>query len=225
MSIKVITVTTNKEATQPLINSLVRNGWDYECIYTPEWKGFGSKLIFTYNYLKEHPEVKEFIFCDAFDVVALGNPDEFRKKMTGFGDIGALISSEKGLWPPYLHPFERLYCHHPLDSKFIYPNSGLYYAKSRLFKHWMEFYPPTQETDDQFWFNMVYLKNNTNLLDEVHLNFAQHIFNSHSFIEEYEYSFDETRVYIGDNKSWVHSPIFVHGNGRSDMSKVYNLLK
>ena len=63
---KIITVCHDLQYAQPLIRSLVRNRVDYVAIEAP-WQGFGTKLIRTYEYLKQHPEVESFVFCDAFD--------------------------------------------------------------------------------------------------------------------------------------------------------------
>jgi hypothetical protein len=46
------------------------------------------------------------------------------------------------------------------------------------------------------------------------------LFNSHSFIKEGEYEYRDNRVFINGEK-----PVFIHGNGKSDMTKVLELLK
>jgi hypothetical protein len=60
--IKLITVTSHPEHATVLIESAKRHGWDIEVVHA-EWKGFGTKLIETYNYLKSHPEVERVCFC------------------------------------------------------------------------------------------------------------------------------------------------------------------
>ena len=61
MRIKVLTVSDNMDATIPLINSLNKNNWDYHVIDTP-FRGFGTKLISVYKYLKSNPDIKELYF-------------------------------------------------------------------------------------------------------------------------------------------------------------------
>ena len=56
-----------------LIASSDKFGWNLEVIVA-EWRGFGTKLIETYNYLKKNPRITEFIFLDAYDVVAFSSP-------------------------------------------------------------------------------------------------------------------------------------------------------
>lgn len=207
--LKVITVTTDIKATGRLIKSLDKNGWEYEVIFT-EWKGFGTKLIKTYEYLKANPEVDRFIFCDAFDVVAMGTPAEFEE---GIGTYDMLVSAERGLWPPYLQPFKAQYVQ--FEHGFNYPNSGLYYAKSKYFIWLFEKYAPFYEIDDQYWINMCYI-----LEHHVGMDYDQEILNSHSFIKENEYTYENGRIQILGNE-----PVFIHSNSRSVDEKLEALLK
>lgn len=224
-NIPIITVCSHPEHATGLINSAKKYGWDLEVIKC-DWKGFGTKLIETYNYLKAHPEVEQFVFADAFDVVVLGTPDEFENKIYHLYSYGLILSTERGLWPPILHPFKNKYGYaHPSYNGFLYPNSGLYFCKSDDFKHMIETYPPFNEIDDQYWMNMVYLfeqeaGDNANV--SIGLDHFQSIFNSHSFIAngEYTYHQDTKRIEIMGN-----FPIFVHQNGKTVDEKLNQMLE
>lgn len=211
--LKVISVCHDKTHAAPLIYSLDKHGWDFEIIETP-WKGFGTKIIETYNYLKAHPEVDEFVFVDAFDVVALGGPEEFKEKVYNMPTraMDILFSAEKALWPPILNPFKKRYP--PCENGNSYINSGLYYASSSMFITLMDRFPPSCETDDQYWANMLYLMGFA-----VNIDYNQNVFNSYSFIQDGEYTYNNGRVQVNGNE-----PIFIHGNGKSDMSKIYELI-
>lgn len=211
MSIKVITVTNSPQHAMPLIRSLVANKWDYVLIEA-EWKGFGTKLIETYHFLKANPDVTEFIFCDAFDVLCFGDLEEFQEKMDGC-DYPMLVSAERGLWPPTLIPFRCLYQNY--EHGFNYPNSGLYYAKSAYFIRLFEKYPPPHEIDDQFWLNVC-----CKCEEDIYIDHEQRFFNSHSFIREGEYGYENGRIQILGEES-----IFVHKNGRTIDEKLDNLVK
>lgn len=213
--LKVITVTSSPEHAVPLVKSLIKHGWSFHVIEC-EWKGFGTKIIETYNYLKQHPEVTEFIFCDAFDVVVLGGEDEFRNKL--FITDTLLLSCERGLWPPNLIPFRAEYA--KLYHGFNYINSGLYYSKSEYFIELFEKYPPFYEVDDQHWLNLCFLLGSDNGLGYMRADYNQSIFNSHSFIGEGEYTYNNNRVQIFDSE-----PIFIHFNGRSVDEKFNELIK
>lgn len=214
--LKVLTVTNNIEATMPLINSLQKNEWDTQVLVV-EWKGFGTKLITVYEYLKANPEVTEFIFCDAFDVICLGKPAEFKEKI--YHNHGQIFcSAEKGLWPPTLHPFRIDYPTH--QHGFNYLNSGCYYGPSNIFISLMDDYMPLYETDDQFWMNIIYLMQNHATGERIRVDHSQSIFNSHSFISDGEYGYENGRVQINGNE-----PLFIHFNGRSVDEKFNELIK
>lgn len=209
--LKVITVTDNPPAAQQLINSLNKHGWDYVLINSP-WRGFGTKLIETYNYLKCHPDVDRFIFCDAHDVVVLGTPDEFESKLLNVGKI--IISAEKGCWP--IVEWEKYYID-KFEHGFNYLNSGLYYAPRTLFIKLFEIYPPQYYTDDQEWFTNLFLFNV--YADFIVLDNDQILFNSHSFIAENEYNYENCRIKICGNQS-----VFVHSNGKTVDEKLNKML-
>ncbi len=222
--LKVISVTSQPERAERLVKSLKKNGWDYELIVC-QWKGFGTKLIETYNYLKEHPEVAEFVFCDAHDVVVLGTPEEFKEKMNKYYSLKCfVISAERGLWPPMLTPFKEFYCQDNRFDRFVYPNSGLYYCPSNVFIELFEKYPPFHQIDDQYWINTIYLLNNLVDVEGViypELDFIQCIFNSHSFISEGEYTYANGR---STHNTLGTSAVFLHGNGGGLPKEVYDLI-
>lgn len=214
--LKIITVCSDLSHTDVLTNTATKNGWDLVKIKC-EWRGFGTKLIETYKYLKDNPEVTEFVFCDAYDVVVMGTPEEFLSKL-GVKKDRIYCSAEKGLWPPILIPFRKEY---RICCDFKYINSGLYYAPSKLFIEYFEKYPPFNEIDDQLWFNLCWLLlPKTIFASAIGIDFKQSVFNSHSFIAENEYTYENNRVQILGNQ-----PIFIHFNGRSVDAKFNELIK
>jgi hypothetical protein len=218
MSIKLITVCSHPEHAGVLIRSAEKNVWDLVVIEVNPWKGFGTKLIETYNYLKANPEVDRFVFVDAFDVLILGTPDEFETKLGILSDK-FVCSAERGLWPPVLHPYRAKYFSH--THGFNYINSGCYYCPSDRFIGIMEKYPIPYDYDDQLWLNLAWL-----LLDKNHfeaplfIDCSQQLFNSHSFISEGEYGYENGRVQILGNE-----PVFVHSNGRTVDTQLDELIK
>lgn len=209
MHIPIITVYSDPAPAQRLIQSATKRGWTVIPIQV-EWKGFGTKLISVYNYLKEHPEVEQFVFCDAYDVYVFGTPEEFEYKFPA--EIDMLVSSEKGLWPPYLHPFRSNYPN--FEHGFNYINSGCYFAESWYFKYLIETYPPTHETDDQFWLNVCSF-----LEKRIEADYEQKIFNSHSFVNDGEYGYKNGRIQILGNES-----IFCHTNGKTFDEKLEKVI-
>ena len=209
-NIKLITVSSHPDLANGLLNSAHSKGWETHLIRV-DWKGFGTKLLATYNFLLENPLVEHFVFADAHDVIVLGTPEEFESKLP---DTNVLLSAEKGLWPPSLLPFKSKYFQH--EHGFNYVNSGLYYMTSLVFKNLMDEFPPFNEIDDQLWLNLVWLLNDWIPME---IDTKQRLFNSHSFISEGEYGYENGRVQIMGNE-----PIFIHSNGKNFDEKFNQML-
>jgi len=209
---KLITVVTdlNREGLTFLIDSSQKQGWDIEIIIT-EWRGFGTKLIETYNYLKRNRDVKEFIFVDAYDVITSGSPKELEEKIVEREKM--LISVEKGCWPQ-----SDLADQYPkVDTDWKYINSGSYFSPSKLFMDMIEANPPLYIDDDQLWLTNEFLHEQRNKV----LDYKCEVFQSYSFIAEDDFGYDNKRVL---NLKTLTTPIFLHGNGKTDMTKVIELL-
>ena len=149
----VITTTSSLPNCKRLIRSLVATGHEYHIIQH-EWTGFLDKLHHTYKYLKANPNVKHFIYTDAWDTVALLPP---RKPIDGL-----ILSSECACYP---HP-EKAELYPETDSPFKYVNGGGFAGESIRFIELYESHPPTDEVNDQVWLTDRYLANtNTIKLD------------------------------------------------------------
>lgn len=210
--LKVITVTNNLERTQPLIRSLEKFNWPSQVLLV-DWKGFGTKLITLYEYLVANPDVDRFIFVDAHDVLVLGTPEEFEEKLTNKDQI--LFNAERGCWPPPVQQFEHLYAKN--KGGWDYLNSGVYYGQSDLYIKIFEATPPRFETDDQWIWSMIYLFGN----HPVSLDNGCEVFQCYSFIQPDDYEYANGRL---NNLKTRTTPIFIHGNGAGDMSKVKELV-
>lgn len=205
MSIPIITVATQPERTELLRKSAEKQGWELHIIQPDLWRGFGTKLIETYNYLKAHPEIESFVFCDAYDVVVLGSCEEFEEKLTE--PSRGLWSAERGCWPD--GSLESMY-KYKFEHGFNYLNSGLYYISSIAFIQIFEAFPPQYAEDDQLWFTTKFLNSGQDVDSYLRLDNEQSLFNSHSFIAEGEYTYNNNRVQLNGNE-----PIFIHFNGRT----------
>jgi hypothetical protein len=218
MNIKVLTVSDNISATLPLLNSLDKNKWDYHVIDTP-FRGFGTKLIKTYEYLKQNPQVTEFIFCDAFDVFCFGVSEEVEWEIKNYFELpktgGIIISGERGLWPPDMECNRDKYI--KTNGGFDFPNSGLYYATSSAFIKCFEAFPVNYHDDDQRWFHNVFLSG----IVDMWIDSESKIFQSYSFIEPDEYSYmDRPR-----NEKVGNMATFYHWNGQSMDTNLKELIE
>jgi hypothetical protein len=209
---KLLTVATDvsNKKLHDLMASADKFGWNLEVIVT-EWKGFGTKLIETYNHLKKNSQITEFIFVDAYDVIALSSPQEVIEKIKDRTKM--LISVEKNCWPN-----SELASQYPkTDSEWKYINSGSYYSPSKLFIDMIEANPPFYIDDDQLWLTNRFL-NNPN--DKV-LDYDCEVFQAYSFIADDDFGYKNKRLQNLKTKS---QPVLIHSNGKTDDTKVLDLL-
>jgi hypothetical protein len=209
---KLLTVATDvsNKKLYDLMTSADKFGWNLEIIVT-EWKGFGTKLIETYNYLQKNPQITEFIFVDAYDVIALSTPKEVIEKIKDRTKM--LISVEKNCWPK-----SELASQYPkTDSEWKYINSGSYYSPSKLFIDMIEANPPLYIDDDQLYFSLEWLKNQSIAL----LDYDCEVFQAYSFIADDDFGYENKRLQNLKTKS---QPVLIHSNGKTDDTKILDLL-
>jgi hypothetical protein len=209
---KLLTVATDiaNDKLFDLISSADKFGWNLEVIVT-EWKGFGTKLIETYNHLQKNPHITEFIFVDAYDVVALSSPQEVLEKIKDRTKM--LISVEKNCWPN-----SELASQYPkTNSEWKYINSGSYYSPSKLFIDMIESYPPLYIDDDQLYLTNEFLNNP----DDKVLDYDCEVFQAYSFIADDDFGYENKRLQNLKTKS---QPVLIHSNGRTDNTKILDLL-
>lgn len=209
---KLITVASHLEVKglDDLVRSAQKFGWDIEVIHVP-WRGFGTKLIETYNYFKQNPDVKELIFVDAYDVLILSTPKEVIEKIQDRSKM--LVSVEKACYPD--SDLASKYPETKYEWKYV--NSGTYYAPREVFMELFEKDKPEYATDDQRWMTKRFLENR----DKINLDYDCEVFQCYSFIADDDFAYYDQRVF---NLKTVSMPIFLHGNGKTNMDKVLELL-
>ena len=190
-----------------LEESLKRHGWEYVTI-VKEWKGFGTKIIGLYEHLVNSYD-DDFIYLDAYDNYCIASPQEFNYKHRGGN--GLIISSEKGCYPDtYKMGMFPVVKH---EWKFL--NSGQIYGNKEQFINVYNTNPPRFEDDDQRWYTDRYLA----MPDKIGLDYCN-IFQSVAFEVEGDFTLTYNRLY--NNKTHTF-PMFIHGNGKTDMTKFYQL--
>jgi hypothetical protein len=211
----IITVTNipNHPGVERLTKSAERFGWELYII-DAQWKGFGTKLIETHSFLINNPQIESFVFVDAHDVVVLGSPEEFNENLPFSPSI--VVSCEKACWP-----VAELAVAYPSNARgeWRYINSGLYYSDSDSFIKLFESSPPSYEDDDQEWFTRRYLGNNYDY--HIIRDFNCILFQSYSHIADDDFAYRDGRLI---NLKTNTSPIFIHGNGATDMTLINQLI-
>lgn len=222
-----LTTTSDLSKCTQLRRSLILNGWDFHFI-EHEWKGFGSKIIETYHYLKAHPDITHFFYTDAWDTVALGTMEEAISNLPEDKEI-ILFGAERACYP---HPdkADRYPAH---DSPWKYLNGGNWFASAAKFIEMVDSdYPNNLDINDQAYFT------DRLLAGWITLDYECKIFQTIAFCPESDFWFStgvesltfkpneiscRTITRIGNNVTNTF-PIFFHGNGHTPMPHIYALL-
>lgn len=207
-NIKFLTTTSDISKCYQLKRSLMHFGWDFHII-EHEWKGFGGKIIETYNYLKANPDITHFFYSDAWDTFVLGTMEEAIGKLASLEVI--FFGTEKACYP---HP-EKADKYPERNSPWKYLNGGVWFAPADLFCKMVESAFPANDVNDQAWFTDRFLEGYINL------NYSCDIFQTIAFTATEEVVADGERLL---NTILGTKPIFIHGNGHTPMDQVYDLL-
>lgn len=216
LKIKYITVLSdeNAEGYKRLKKSLDYFKWEFQPIKA-EWRGFGTKIIESYKYIKEYcMDYDLVVFGDAYDTVVLAEPEKIINRWEGFNLItketfGMILSAEKAAWP---HSQVSYYYDKVEGTPFQYVNSGTWIANPRFFVNMLEkFGLPSYEEDDQAYFTKLYLRKGEKygvILD----NFAE-IFLCTAHSNERSFTNLEKGLVRSNETKMV--PSIIHFNGRT----------
>ncbi len=212
----IITVTNNPNhpGVERLTKSAEKFGWELYVI-DAQWKGFGTKLIETYNFLINNPQIESFVFVDAHDVVVLSDPKHFNNILNYCQlESKIIVSCEKACWPD--SSLADKYSEYWSEWKYV--NSGLYYAPSDIFIKVFESSPPEYHEDDQLWLTNMFLNQSG---EDIKTDSHCMLFQSYSHIADDDFAYrDGLLINLKTNTA----PIFIHGNGRTDMTLIDQLL-
>lgn len=217
MKTKIVTVATRPDpGLDILIESMEKFGLDYVVLgQNQQWKGFGTKIILLAKYLaKISAEYTHVIFVDAYDVIFLSGIEEIEKHYVNNWSDKIVFSAELNCWPCA----ELADQYPPSDSLWRYLNSGSYIAPISRLLDLFKTYPPTYEMDDQLYFTKILLDQQCSML----LDTECILFQTTAFCYNNEYGAEQGRL-INNMKGT--KPVIIHGNGRTPMDKVYELLK
>ena len=212
MKCKLITTASNIDKTVMLQKSLKKYGWEYE-ILVHKWEGFGDKILKTYQYLKNNPDIDYFFYSDSYDTIVLDTMENTLNKIEDKDCI--LMSAERGCYP---HPEkESLYPKH--DSPWHFVNGGGWFCNSEIFKLAVETNPLQSYDVDQVWFTDLFLNNP----EFVKLDYNCDVFQTIAFCPESDFNIVgfEDAVY---NNITDTMPTFIHGNGHTPMTEYYKLI-
>ena len=218
-----------------LEDSLIKHGYDYEFFLYGFVFGEQYKVIKTF--VDEYKgDATHILYCDMFDNVALAPPSEVIAKFEAF-NCKMLISVEKACFPndsrdKYHRPDN--YPESTTDWKYINGGGCLFeiaYFKELCTKHPFN----TERMMDPDWLAELYLNNRDNIMLDTNCDIFQCL--AHSNRDEWEIEEIKNIAYIETinngyvvsgtnrirNKATQSLPIFLHGNGHTNMDWVYEL--
>lgn len=205
MRIKVLTVATQEtEGLKSLRKSALNQGMDLTVLGLGEtWKGFGMKVILTYEYLKALQGYTHFIFVDAYDTI-------FLHPITDY-EGGIIFSCEKHKWPDADAPYPES------DKVWPYLNSGSYIAPIKEYLKLIEAFPINYADDDQRYFTNLYLNGNS-----IQLDTSCKIFQSYAFNTPEDFTLTHNSLINNITKT---EPAVIHFNGKCSEAKIYAMIK
>lgn len=216
MKCKLITTCSDISKTSILQQSLKKHKWDYHII-EHTWRGFGDKILKTYEYLKANPDITHFFYSDSYDTLATDTMEVALSRIKDKTKI--LMSAERGCYP---HPEkEKLYPKH--ESPFHFVNGGGWFCPSDVFIKAVDTNPLDYTTVDQVWFTDLFL----NHPEYVNLDYNCEVFQTIAFCPDSDFEFirytNESNIKVKNTVTGSH-PIWVHGNGHTPLDKFYILL-
>ena len=213
MKCKLITTASDISKTDMLQKSLKKYGWDYE-ILVHKWEGFGDKILKTYQYLKNNPDINYFFYSDSYDTIVLDTMENTLNKIKDKDCI--LMSAERGCYP---HPEkESLYPKH--DSPWHFVNGGGWFCNSEIFKKAVETNPLQSYDVDQVWFTDLFL----NHPEYVNLDYECDVFQTIAFCPKSDFTIVTDPVQFVQNMITGSQPTLIHGNGHTPMTEYYKLI-
>lgn len=213
MNCKLITTASdlNHSGFIQLKKSLEKFNWDWELI-SQNYSAYGSKMLNAYNYAKTSDCTHLFI-VDAYDVIVLDSMQNVLHKIEDKKCI--LFNAEKGCWsrPELAEKYPETI------SDWKYLNGGCAFVNVEQFIKMFEAHPISDNDNDQDKLTDIFLSKEFNLK----LDNNCEIFQSIAFESDDDFSIaDGNSLFNNKTKTF---PSFIHGNGKTDMNWVYELLK
>jgi len=219
---KVDTITVTNDFFNPgfieLKKSLIKHEVHHHVINVP-WQGFFTKVDEARKFA-ENCDADYILFVDAHDVIFVGGLDDVKNKIKLFGDIDAIFSAEKAIWPTAsVWPDPSLAEEYPeVDSQWRYLNSGTFLIRPELLIELVDSKPPTIGIDDQMYWAYHYLTNKERIVLDTNCE----IFQTLAHDDGSSFGMVDGKF---TNRETGSNPLVVHGNGLSFNQYNYSYLK
>lgn len=183
---------------------------DFEFLPVYQPFGFGIQYKQMANFVNSYQgDATHFVYVDAYDNICFGTPDEVEQKFKAF-NCRMLISAEKNCFPSHWRSVEYPKCNTPW--KYINGGGSMFeieYFKEMVARNPMQTYgfmDPDYLLDCLLKEPDIKLDNNCEIFQTI----------AHSNRDEWDIVGNRIRN-IGTNTT----PVFFHGNGRTNMDWIY----
>jgi hypothetical protein len=213
MKVRVVTTATdlNHPGFKHFVKSLNKFNWQYD-VLIHNYVAYGSKMLNAYHYALSTDATHLFIL-DAYDIVVLSTMQEALNKLPRIS--GITFNAEHMCWP-----YTEWSTEYPkIDSYWKYLNGGAAFVEKNAFIKMFEAHPIKDIDNDQEVLGRIYLDHRNEF--DMHLDTNCDVFQSIAFEKPNEFSYNDQRLINNITKT---IPVIIHGNGRTDMTKIYNLL-
>lgn len=220
MKIKFITTASNPNHPGwiKLENSLKHFGWDYHLIVGP-WRGYASKFLDTYNYLKSGAENETdlIVYSDSYDSLVLCSPEEVIEKYLANFSPKVLYYAERACWP-----YPELESKYPKveNSPYKHLNGGGFIGTPKQYMDLVELDFPkvSPEFNDQSHSTMLFLNQNdkANIALDSYCKIYQCM--AHSSHQDFRY--EDGRLI---NNITGEMPSIIHFNGHCLYERIIDL--
>lgn len=188
-------------------------GWDYQFNNDP-YVAYGSKMISAYNYAKKTDATHLFI-VDAYDIFMLRTMQQALDRIPDKDCV--LFNAEKACWP--YAEWEKEYPEAPAQWRFL--NGGAAFVEVNRFIRLFEENPIKHADNDQVNLARIFLDKRDQYNMKLDVNCD--LFQSIAFEHEDDFVITKHKVIFFNRKTETF-PIIIHGNGKTDMSKIYKLI-
>lgn len=204
-----------QDGLKKLLASTEKYGYDHEMLYIKTQ--FGGQMPVVVDWCERNKDnYTHILYTDAFDTLALAGLDELMVKLPeGIKFFG---SAEKAVFPPDAElqaAYPKLSDH---DWKFV--NAGQWFCEIEFFLKMVAQQHP-QGINDQVWLAKRYVENFNNF-EPVLLDYDCLIFQSIAFEGDDDFASLRTGRLL--NRRTHSQPIWIHGNGHTNMDWIHAIL-
>lgn len=207
-------VTFTSSPTYPGLEKLAHScaslGWNLNVVTAP-WRGFGARLKAVLNEADKLATqgITHVVHVDAFDVIAKGPPSELAACLEHYGNPALLLAAEANCWPDKARAVE-----YPLRKSYWWFAHSQFVVDLTQPRPW-NFGNLPDGADDQRHLHELVLLNIPGIVLDRDCLVVQSIAFAFPWQDFFEHQDGRIR-----NKATNSLPLFIHGNGKTDMSWV-----